>query len=612
MAKVTDATIATANPLYTKVMAVSSTFWSVNDDEENTEPKQTLSEQINVLFNQLEKKYGQEFVTSALTLMTEMRHGLTDVEVQDLLSSDEALDSINHYTYGETDLYRTPQYLWVSLKMTLQPFLQQSVQQGLVLNVWRHQSFARAVESQYGNIECAKAQNHILDYFEEKLRKEDKTSLETGEAKEISAVRVLKSQKIKFKDVLNRRRFDENTWVLLKQEDKGRLEEEFLLNAEQLCNKLSTCGIYQVLQDIDLLLDQESGNKDMKLLQNILRTSQPVLAKNVEHFSNYLQMLVQAEKITINVEGMKKFQEQLKEIKIPYMDYFGTISLGQENDESSPKVIHASMERIRGDSTHMISVAPTIGEVSVWNIHTQKSIRTIKGLQEPKRVRMLDNARAAVLCGRELRIVNMDEGVLLTKLKGVLHITMPLFEIQDKDHTIALSRNRMYVNIMNNNTGDLDATFKVGEDRFLNSLLVSANGHRCVCGDVVQKPFPLLVWDLQNRKLMHDLRITGHEFITTMSAITHDGHYAISVCRVGFLYYIIQNQPSSSKINVFVLSIKTCIVCLYLVIKYTFSLHLHVKWTYFDILVFSQMFPKYPKICYVMFVTYFTVNVYTI
>ena len=87
-------------------------------------------------------------------------------------------------------------------------------------------------------------------------------------------------------------------------------------------------------------------------------------------------------------------------------------------------------------------------------------------------------------------------------------------------------------------TGDIVTTFKVGEDRFLNSLLVSENGHICVCGDEVQKPFPLIVWNLQKRKLIYDLRIQGHEFVTQISAITADGHYVVCACKVSVKLYI--------------------------------------------------------------------------
>lgn len=73
---------------------------------------------------------------------------------------------------------------------------------------------------------------------------------------------------------------------------------------------------------------------------------------------------------------------------------------------------------------------------------------------------------------------------------------------------------------------------QVGEDRFLNSLTVSENGRTCVCGDDTQRASALLVWDLGMRKLLYDLRIPHHEFLTRMAAITSEGHYVACVCRV--------------------------------------------------------------------------------
>jgi len=53
---------------------------------------------------------------------------------------------------------------------------------------------------------------------------------------------------------------------------------------------------------------------------------------------------------------------------------------------------------------------------------------------------------------------------------------MPYFGLHDQNHLVCLSRNRMYVNLMNLESGDCVTTFKAGEDRFLNSLLVSGDG----------------------------------------------------------------------------------------------------------------------------------------
>lgn len=58
-----------------------------------------------------------------------------------------------------------------------------------------------------------------------------------------------------------------------------------------------------------------------------------------------------------------------------------------------------------------------------------------------------------------------------------------------------------------------------------------------VCGDETQKPFPLLVWNLASRKLLYDLRIPHHDFVTSLAAITHEGHYVCCVAKVYKIYY---------------------------------------------------------------------------
>lgn len=173
-------------------------------------------------------------------------------------------------------------------------------------------------------------------------------------------------------------------------------------------------------------------------------------------------------------------------------------------------------------------------------------VRTITGVIQPVSLQMIDDFRAVVLCGRELCIYDLDRGVLLKKLKGnffrlqiflnfilgLMHQKMAYFGLHDSQHLVALSRNRMYVNLMNLESGDCVTTFKAGEDRFLNSLLVSGDGRILVCGDETQKPFPLLVWCLTSRKLLYDLRIPLHDFVTNLNAITFEGHYVCCVAKV--------------------------------------------------------------------------------
>lgn len=173
---------------------------------------------------------------------------------------------------------------------------------------------------------------------------------------------------------------------------------------------------------------------------------------------------------------------------------------------------------------------------------------------------------------------------------------MPYFGLHDSQHLVCLSRNRMYVNLMNLESGDCITTFKAGEDRFLNSLLVSGDGRynqftvssKCtcvflkknvdfrilVCGDETQKPFPLLVWHLSQRKLLYDLRIPHHDFLTSLSAITHEGSYVSVVAKElneptpnFIVVYDLQSgtlfkkwKPSCNTVSIAISQTNTCVI----------------------------------------------------
>lgn len=188
--------------------------------------------------------------------------------------------------------------------------------------------------------------------------------------------------------------------------------------------------------------------------------------------------------------------------------------------------------RIKAGNQFAISLSTAKEEVAVWDVYAEQPIRTLRGVSNPNTLRIIDDSRVVILCGRELQLFNLDDGEFVCKLKGVMNQKMPYFGLHDDKHLVTISRNRMYVNMINMESGDCVTTFKVGEDRFLNSLLVSENGKMLVCGDETQKPFPLLVWDLTSRKLIHDLRIPHHEFLTNLAAITKEGHFVCCVCRV--------------------------------------------------------------------------------
>lgn len=179
----------------------------------------------------------------------------------------------------------------------------------------------------------------------------------------------------------------------------------------------------------------------------------------------------------------------------------------------------------------MRSTSDNFEKLNKLYLFSCRRVRILTGVPQPSSICPVGDYGVAVLCKREIKVIDLDEGMFRVTLKGVMNQKMPYFGLHDSQHLVCLSRNRMYVNLMNLESGDCVTTFKAGEDRFLNSLLISGDGRILVCGDETQKPFPLLVWHLAQRKLLYDLRIPHHDFITSLSAITHEGAYVCVVAK---------------------------------------------------------------------------------
>ena len=213
----------------------------------------------------------------------------------------------------------------------------------------------------------------------------------------------------------------------------------------------------------------------------------------------------------------------------------------------------------------ILALSDTQNEIKIWKINGTliELIRSIKLNKTPRDLRLLNQRIAVVLVDRNLHLFDLNDSKHVLDMNSTMSANVPFFEIHDQNHVVLLARNRLSVILMKvsppkqdseeeNKTAETKASsntktysvdddmflFKVGEDRYLNSLLVSKNGQVMVCGDEVQKPFPLLVWNLDQRKLVYDLRQAKHEFITSIQSIGSNGKFVVCACQVKFKFRI--------------------------------------------------------------------------
>lgn len=105
------------------------------------------------------------------------------------------------------------------------------------------------------------------------------------------------------------------------------------------------------------------------------------------------------------------------------------------------------------DDFYVIAVSTESDELVVWSVYEQKPVRTLRSIPRPREIHMVDQFRSVVLCNRELTMYDLDRAAQVTKLKGVMNHKMPYYGLHSDDYVVALSRNRMYVNMINLNTG---------------------------------------------------------------------------------------------------------------------------------------------------------------
>ena len=495
-------------PLAVQLVATLVTYWGTADTEFNVnELTAEVTALMNVLLGRLESEVGRDCVGFICSYVACSRYGLSDTELVDLMSSHG--DAIKDAWFVDQSFEGDVQLLWPWVKERLSICLLDTVVDGVPLTRWKHGVFGDVVRERYGALfdGLTKA---MLKYFSPATR-DSRDSLIGHRA-----------------CALYRRIADEWPFQLFRSGLSKRLQKDCLFDVSWLGNKLGTCGLYEVFLDVSLAKRLDPSSAELDFLTEWLICCSSRLLQDPLNMCTYIYLAtgngvsVEARRHLVNVD---RLLSAANERVLPLLEASGPPS---DSTGESP----TGLFRLKNYTCHMLSVSTTDGKLAVWNIYSRAVVRVLTGLDRPRDVNMSDNTNAVVLCDRHLEVYDLNDGVRLSQLKGVLSIKMPYYGIHDDKHVIALSRNRMCVNMMRNADGDVVATFKVGEDRFLDSLLVSANGKVCVCGDAVQKPFPLLVWDMSNRKLMHDLRIPGHEFNTRIAAISNEGHYVVCACKV--------------------------------------------------------------------------------
>ncbi|KAK5648750.1 hypothetical protein RI129_003642 [Pyrocoelia pectoralis] len=508
-------------PLYVKVLAWQTSWY--NEKEHDIVPKGNIIDQLCQMLEKLEKILGITQVQHALALMTCTKDGITDSEMIDLLAYDEYFHNSGTYV-----VWAPACLTWSRLNKHLAPFLQWTLTGGVLGVQWRDNTLLQAVKVRYKEY-TAWAHGMLHDYYMGKWWNEKPKNL---------AARLVTQHTLLGK-CYNRRKLEELPYQYHHLNPTNLENSTYLNDLNWIYEKVCGSNSFQLLEDIYLCQESKNGtlqNKFVEILKDFLEKFATTLNYDGRQF--YAQFYNYLEEFEgIGNELNQKIKDAINITKNPPVLSLLLLNnnIASNKEPASTTATYQNnvldlIVRLPDSEQFVASVSTDQEEICVWDIKKCSKVRTLKGITHPINLIPIDQTKCIVLCRRELKIYNLDSGSFINKLKGVMNQKMPYYGLHDQSHLVALSRNRMYVNLMNLETGDCVTTFKVGEDRFLNSLLVSGDGRVLVCGDETQKPFPLLVWNLKSKKLLYDLRIPHHDFVTSLSAITYEGNYVCCVC----------------------------------------------------------------------------------
>nr|XP_049701714.1 NACHT and WD repeat domain-containing protein 2 isoform X3 [Helicoverpa armigera] len=522
-------------PLYAKILAwqislSAETFTELSEPETTPELVicEDLEDQLAQILITTEAALGAERVKTCLSLLTASRRGLDDTEILDILAHDELFRS------EETYLPWAPASLvWPQLAALLSPWLRWDARGAAR---WRDAALASAASDRYLADCDTQVRQTLIDYYEGKWYAENDPKM---------AGRLI-SQENKFSDeYYNTRKLDElpfQHYHIYKDDPKTFANQLYFTQLDWVHDKLAATDCCHFLEDI-ALVHIDPLPEHIEILKDVFETHSYALDYDHRQFYGLLRMTMEKRQRNGCQIKSKIVQDWMKEIRDPPVptlypenpDFWKIMECKEKREFSMNEGFDSKMFDliVRFDSRgkFVATVSTEREEICVWDVLKCKLVRKMVGVTHPINLVPIDEYKCVVLCRRELRVYNLDQGTFLVALKGVMNQKMPYYGLHDPKHLVALSRNRMYVNLMNIETGDCVTTFKAGEDRFLNSLLVSGDGRVLVCGDETQKPFPLLVWSLTSRKLLYDLRIPHHDFVTSKAAITYEGSYVCVVSR---------------------------------------------------------------------------------
>ena len=278
-------------PLFVKLVFDEICRWKSYSPPVQTKLAFTIHDSITQLYERVENQHGRILVMHALGYITASKSGLSEAELEDLLSLDEkVLNDV--YQYHLPPVRRIPPLLWTRIRNDLPGYFAERDADGVNVIDWYHRQFIEASRERYfRNLNVLSEMHYnMAEYFRGTWAGIPKpfeySELQRSRFgltdKKGDSDRKVPAMPLEYTDAsgkvirFNLRKLNEYPYHLIRSHRYDVLFEEVLFNYNFLHAKLSCMPLTALLSDFEDYLAVQY-DKDVKLLADALRLSASIL-----------------------------------------------------------------------------------------------------------------------------------------------------------------------------------------------------------------------------------------------------------------------------------------------------------------------------------------------
>ncbi|CAB4067000.1 unnamed protein product [Lepeophtheirus salmonis] len=268
-------------PIFCKLVFAEICRWKSYSKPTDTYLAHSVMDSIFLLFEKVETKHGWLLVSHALAYVTAAKSGVSETEVEDLISlDDKVLDDI--YQYHLPPVRRIPPLLWTRVRSDLPGYLSDSEADGVSVINWYHRQFCDAARDRYFKTEEDTLYFHSMILQKFKKHRFGLKSKDSEADRQVPAMPLVFYTKDGKISRYNLRKFGELPYHLIRAKQFEDLYSNVLFNYQWLYAKMSTCPLQAVLSDFEdacSFVEDKDVKREIMLVADSLRLGGAILGQ---------------------------------------------------------------------------------------------------------------------------------------------------------------------------------------------------------------------------------------------------------------------------------------------------------------------------------------------